>query len=115
MIKNLLLIFILVVSLFLNLYGIQWGLPMHWYPDEYETIEKTVIPMTRNLDLNPHYFFKPSLYYYFLCFVMAPYFLYIKTTGIQIESYQNQIIVAEAVPDVSQEDSRLGMIEITNA
>jgi hypothetical protein len=41
------------------------------------------------VDLNPHYFFKPSLYYYFLSFVMAPYFLYIKITGIQIESYQD--------------------------
>lgn len=89
--RHYLIILFLGISLFFNLFGIQWGLPVHWYPDEYETIEMTVIPMARNLDPNPHYFLKPSFYYYLLCVIMLPYFIYMKVMGIQIESYQNFI------------------------
>ena len=81
------LLLILALSCFLNLYGIRWGLPALWYPDEPETIESIVIPMARNLDPNPHIFIKTSFYYYFLHIFLAPYFLYLKISGITIESY----------------------------
>ena len=69
---------VLGISLFFNLYGINWGLPSHWHPDESTTINRIVIPMARNLDPNPHSFLKPSFYYYFLQFVLSPYYLFYK-------------------------------------
>ena len=69
---------ILGISLFFNLFGINWGLPSHWHPDESTTISRIVIPMARNLDPNPHSFLKPSFYYYFLQVVLSPYYLYYK-------------------------------------
>lgn len=84
---QLFLLLFLLLSCFFNLYGIQWGLPALWYPDESETIEDIVIPMARNLDLNPHVFRKTSFYYYFLQIFLAPYFLYLKIAGIAIKSY----------------------------
>jgi hypothetical protein len=72
------LLSILAVSLCLNLYGINWGLPSLWHPDESATIKRFVIPMARNSDPNPHNFLKPSLYYYFLELVLSPYYIYRK-------------------------------------
>ncbi len=89
--RNTVMVVILGLSLLLNLYGIDWGLPVHWYPDEYEAIDKTVIPMAMNLDPNPHYFMKPSLYYYFLELVLSPYFLYIKAFHVSLEPFQDFI------------------------
>ena len=71
-----LLFSILALSLFLNLYGINWGLPTQWHPDESATIKSIVIPMARNSDPNPHNFLKPSFYYYFLELVLSPYYVY---------------------------------------
>jgi Dolichyl-phosphate-mannose-protein mannosyltransferase len=73
-----LLLSILVISLCLNLYGINWGLPSQWHPDESTTIKGFVIPMARNSDPNPHNFLKPSFYYYFLELVLSPYYVYHK-------------------------------------
>jgi 4-amino-4-deoxy-L-arabinose transferase-like glycosyltransferase len=67
---------ILALSLFLNSYGTDWGLPAIWHPDERRTIEFIVIPMARNLDPNPHDFLKPHFYYYFLEIVLSPYYFY---------------------------------------
>lgn len=67
---------ILAISLFLNLYGIKWGLPAQWHPDESATIKTIVIPMARNSDPNPHNFLKPSFYYYFLELALSPYYIY---------------------------------------
>lgn len=86
--KNyLILLIILFLNLFLNIYGITWGLPSLWYPDEPETIEKIIIPMAKNFDLNPHLFYKTSFYYYFLLFFLSPYFIFLKVFGIGFEPY----------------------------
>ncbi|HEX9934873.1 MAG TPA: glycosyltransferase family 39 protein, partial [bacterium] len=82
------LLAILALNCFLNFFGIRWGLPESWYPDETEVIEQIVIPMARNVDLNPHIFDKTTLYYYVLLVVLAPYFLFIKLTGASIEPYR---------------------------
>jgi len=72
------LLTIVALSLFLNIYGINWGLPALWHPDERDTIRSIVIPMARHLDPNPHNFLKPSFYYYFLEIILSPFFLYYK-------------------------------------
>lgn len=82
---------ILGISLFLNMYGIQWGLPSLWYPDEPETIEDIVLPMARNLDPNPHNFYKPTLYYYFLGAVLSPYLAYHRLAYFQDPSYESYL------------------------
>jgi len=69
---------IILFSLILNLYGIDWGLPSLWHPDEATTIKNIVIPMARNFDPNPHDFLKPSLYYYLLEIILSPLFIYYK-------------------------------------
>jgi hypothetical protein len=80
---TLLLAGIVALGLFYNLTGVRWGLPALWYPDEPETIERIVIPMARNFDLNPHIFYKGSLFYYFLLLILTPYFAVIKLFHLQ--------------------------------
>lgn len=80
-----------VLALAFGLIGIRWGLPSLWYPDEPETLEQIVIPMARNLDLNPHVFNKGSLYYYFLLAVLSPVFAAIKLLGISATDYETLV------------------------
>jgi hypothetical protein len=77
-----------VLALAFGLIGVRWGLPALWYPDEPETLEQIVIPMARNLDLNPHVFNKGSLYYYFLLTVLSPYFAAIKLLRLSAADYE---------------------------
>ncbi len=91
------LVGILLVSAALNLWGIRWGLPALWYPDEPETIEEIVIPMARNLDPNPHIFHKPSLYYYIIEFFLLPFFLYLKAFRVAITSYPDFVAAVTLV------------------
>lgn len=77
-----------VLALAFGLIGIRWGLPALWYPDEPETLEQIVIPMARNLDLNPHVFNKGSLYYYFLLAVLSPVFAAIKLFHVSAADYE---------------------------
>jgi hypothetical protein len=77
-----------VLALAFGLIGVRWGLPALWYPDEPETLEQIVIPMARNLDLNPHVFNKGSLYYYFLLAVLSPYFAAIKLFRLSAADYE---------------------------
>jgi|GEM_PF-3353687 len=85
------LLAIFVLGFFFFFYGIQWGLPNLWYPDEPETIEQIVIPMARHLDPNPHIFHKGSLYYYFLEIILAPYFLYAKLFHVSLADYAHLV------------------------
>jgi hypothetical protein len=87
--KTILLLFAIVaLGLFYNLYGIHWGLPALWYPDEPETIEQIVIPMARHFDPNPHIFHKGSLYYYFLLIALTPFFIVVKLFHLQTWDYE---------------------------
>lgn len=82
---------IFALGLFFFVYGIQWGLPSLWYPDEPETIEQIVIPMARHLDPNPHIFHKGSLYYYFLEIILAPYLLFAKLFHVSFAEYTHLV------------------------
>ena len=56
---------ILLLSLSLNLWGINWGLPNTWHPDE---ITPRAMAMFDNRTLNPHYFAYGSIHYYQIIF-----------------------------------------------
>ena len=73
-----LIITICAISLFVNIYGIWWGLPMQWHPDE---IVLSVKSMVANLDPNPHNFIFPSFHKYVIGIVLSPYFIYLKLTS----------------------------------
>lgn len=54
---------ILVVSFILRAYGNNFGLPQLFHPDEPQIIERA-IRIAQTGDLNPHWFFYPSLLFY---------------------------------------------------
>lgn len=84
---NGILLSVLFLSAFFNFYGLNWGLPSLWYPDEPETIESIILPMAINLDPNPHIFNKTSLYYYFLLLCLTPYLMFVKLGFIHNQNY----------------------------
>jgi hypothetical protein len=59
------LVVIVVGGLILRLYAVGWGLPYVDHPDE-PSAANTVLGMLRRGDWDPHFFKKPSLYYYAL-------------------------------------------------
>jgi hypothetical protein len=59
------LVAIVVGALILRLYAVGWGLPYVDHPDE-PSAANTVLGMLRRGDWDPHFFKKPSLYYYAL-------------------------------------------------
>ena len=61
---------ILVISLFLNLYGLEWGLPSCWNVDQSVT---TALNMLKNRTPFPQDYLHPALYYYVLVMFIAPY------------------------------------------
>ena len=71
-----LILTILSISLFLNIHGIEWGLPMKWHPDERVEVD-SVKNMARHLDPNPHDFLYPSFHKYLIGIALSPYFLYL--------------------------------------
>ena len=73
------LILIVLLSAFLRVWGINWGLPYEYQSEEYKVI-KYALRMGGG-DLNPHSFEYPSLYYYFILFVYGCYFLLGKFLG----------------------------------
>lgn len=63
---------ILLVSFFLNIYGINWGLPARWNVDQPVT---TALNMLKDKSIFPQDYFEPSLYYYVLIMICAPFLL----------------------------------------
>jgi ABC-type branched-subunit amino acid transport system substrate-binding protein len=66
------LLFILTTSLVLNLWGVNFGLPDAWHPDE---LVGGAINMARNFTLNPHEFRYGSLHFYQILAVIVPTYL----------------------------------------
>ena len=54
---------ILILSLILNLWGIRWGAPKFWHPDE---ITDRAISMVAARSINPHHFAYGGFHYYVL-------------------------------------------------
>lgn len=69
------LIGILLLSLFLGVLAIDWGLPDTWHPDE---VMGLALSMAKNKDLNPHRFKRPTLQKYIILSALAPYYIIIK-------------------------------------
>jgi 4-amino-4-deoxy-L-arabinose transferase-like glycosyltransferase len=64
---------IALVAVFLRLYGIDFGLPLHYHIDETRVMDR-VIRMVSSGDPNPHFFHYPSFIFYFLCAVTLAYY-----------------------------------------
>ena len=69
------LVIIVVGGLILRLYAVRWGLPYVDHPDE-PSAANTVLGMLRRGDWDPHFFKKPSLYYYALRIVFEAHWRY---------------------------------------
>jgi len=64
---------ILFLAVGLRLYGVDFGLPYSYHPDEWNHI-RIVADMFRQGGLNPGWFKKPSLYFYLLALAYIVYF-----------------------------------------
>src|SRR6185436_17575615 len=72
---------LVLVAFGLRVYAVRWGLPYTEHPDE-PSAANTVLRMLRLGDWNPHFFEKPSLYYYALRLVFAAHIRYGIATGL---------------------------------
>ena len=75
------LIGIILLAISLRVWGIDYGLPYLYFPDE---PNKVVVAQNifKTGDLNPHYFLKPSLFIYLNVLGYVPYYLVGKWVGV---------------------------------
>lgn len=71
---------VLGIALALRLWGVGFGLPYLYHPDEPSKI-RTAVNMLHSGDLNPHYFKKPTLQIYFTAAAGEAYYLFGRTVG----------------------------------
>lgn len=71
--ETFLIFLILALSLALNIYGLNWGLPSLWNVDQSVT---TALNMFKNRSFFPEDYLHPSLYYYILAVVICPYLIF---------------------------------------
>ncbi len=64
---------IALVALLLRIYGIDFGLPLHYHIDETRVMSR-VVKMVSTGDLNPHFFHYPSFIFYYLCGLVVIYY-----------------------------------------
>lgn len=78
---GMMLLSIVVLGLLVRLWGVDFGLPYLYHPDEPNKIE-----IAQNIfktgDLNPRYFLKPTLFIYFNALAYVPYYLYGQQAGV---------------------------------
>ena len=76
-----LLIGITLLAILFRIWGINFGLPYLYHPDEpvYVAIAQNVF---RTADLNPHFFNYPSLFFYINALAYIPYYLAGKLVGV---------------------------------
>ncbi len=74
------LVGILALALVLRAWGMNFGLPYLYHPDEpgYVVIAQNII---KTGDLNPHFFNYPSLFFYLNTLAYVPYYLVARLTG----------------------------------
>lgn len=75
------LVAIVVLAIALRIWGINFGLPYLYHPDE---PNKVIMAQTifKTGDLNPHYFLKPSFLIYLNALAYVPYYLVGKLAGV---------------------------------
>jgi 4-amino-4-deoxy-L-arabinose transferase-like glycosyltransferase len=78
--STLALVGIVLIALFLRLWGIGYDLPNIYHPDEPVAIDITQT-MLKTGDLNPHFFHWPSLLFYVNLLAYIPYYLVGKLLG----------------------------------
>jgi hypothetical protein len=69
------LVTILLIAILLRLWGIDFGLPYMYHPDEPNPIE-IAQRMIKTGDLNPHWFLKPSVLIYLNALLYLPYYAF---------------------------------------
>ena len=70
---------ILLLALFLRLYGINYGLPHLYYWDEPTVVNRAIRFASR--DFNPHFFYYPTFYMYVLFVVSGGYYVVERLSG----------------------------------
>jgi 4-amino-4-deoxy-L-arabinose transferase-like glycosyltransferase len=74
-------LFIGAIALWVRLWGITFGLPYLYHPDESVDVIRA-LRMLKTGDFNPRWFHKPSLYLYILIIIYIIYFLYGASKGV---------------------------------
>jgi hypothetical protein len=82
---------IVAVSLLLNLWGIDFGLPERWHPDE---LTSRAIAMAGAGSLNPHEFRYGSLHFYQILAVIVPTYLVTELLGLDQDTQVNLVVLA---------------------
>lgn len=79
--ESILIGIILLTALSVRVWGVNYGLPYIYHPDEpgYITISQNIF---KTGDLNPHFFNYPSLFFYINALAYIPYYLLGKLIGI---------------------------------
>lgn len=82
---------ILALSLFLNVWGITWGLPERWHPDE---LTQRAENMVGGPSLNPHYFAYGAFHYYVIgAFAVLPIKVPVKLFHLMDYDMQTTVVV----------------------
>jgi 4-amino-4-deoxy-L-arabinose transferase-like glycosyltransferase len=94
------LLMILIINLFLNAFGIRWGLPDRWNVDQKVTETVSMAAEKRFVSRD---FYHPPFYDYLLMLFLAPYFLLLKINGYPLEAVKAKasiswIKLAESFP-----------------
>lgn len=92
---------ILFLAVALRLYGVDFGLPYSYHPDEWGHVD-IVADMFRQGSLNPNWFMKPSLYFYLLALAYVVYFPFSVTQGRSTSMpslAQTMVVSRGVVPD----------------
>lgn len=75
------LVAVVILALGLRIWGIDFGLPYLYHPDEPNKVE-AALRILRTGDLTPHYFNKPSFLIYINALAYVPYYLLGKVIGV---------------------------------
>ena len=82
---------VFALSLTLNLWGIWFGLPDSWHPDE---LVRGSAAMAREFTLQPPWYLYGSMHYYLLLAVMTPTYLVAELVGLPPETQKTLVYLA---------------------
>jgi Dolichyl-phosphate-mannose-protein mannosyltransferase len=85
---------ILALSLTLNLWGVWFGLPDAWHPDE---LVSRSVAMARDYTLNPHSYLYGSMHYYLQLLVIVPTYLLTELSSFSFEAQKTAVYLAARV------------------
>lgn len=91
--KKIILIFVLILNLFLNIYGNTWGLPSRWHADEKVANVLHMAAGRTSLD-QYDYFVHPTGYQLILLSYMIPYYIYLRLINYPLENVRQAASVS---------------------